>query len=192
MCDFTEKHLLVRPQVRRRFLPDEGFSVEKRHLSAPLPPAALWKTTKRRETGSQTPNMTHKVPSTQVKLDPRVEAGVLDRKQRRRDRADGVRSRRAGLLLDDNLPTWKCAPHGPSDTHGVPGRPGTHKHTGTRQNTTQTGFRWLFTELCNDEAIIRGTKWRSPRTESCSLAACWPSFTPLHGPHLKLGHFSVP
>lgn len=40
MSDFTEKHLLVRPQVRRRFLSDEGFSVEKRHLAAPRPPAA--------------------------------------------------------------------------------------------------------------------------------------------------------
>ncbi len=39
--DLAEEDLLVRPQVRRRFLPDERFSVEERHLSAPLPPAAL-------------------------------------------------------------------------------------------------------------------------------------------------------
>lgn len=30
--DFTEEDLLVRPQVRRRSLSDEGFSVEERHL----------------------------------------------------------------------------------------------------------------------------------------------------------------
>lgn len=41
VCDLTEEDLFLRPQVRRRSLSDEGFSVEKRHLGAPRPPAAL-------------------------------------------------------------------------------------------------------------------------------------------------------
>lgn len=32
VCDLAEEDLLVRPQVRRRSLPDEGFPVEERHL----------------------------------------------------------------------------------------------------------------------------------------------------------------
>lgn len=36
VCDLAEEDLLVRLQVRRRSLPNEGFPVEERHLWAPF------------------------------------------------------------------------------------------------------------------------------------------------------------
>lgn len=79
VCDLTEEDLFVRPQIRRRFLPGEGFSVEKRHLGVPRhPPTVYWKREGSRVTINETKNRINSEP---IEMEPELRRIELEQRQ---------------------------------------------------------------------------------------------------------------
>lgn len=102
MGDFAEEDLLVRSQVRRRSLSDEGFPVQKRHLSAPLHRQHF---EKRRETESQRRRQRPELRKTRPKSNPCSE-------NQSPEPENGGETERSGsfVRLCVNLPTWNSSP----------------------------------------------------------------------------------